>query len=985
MYEVPLEKQIASSSLIVEGEVISNKSIWNNSNTLIYTISVVQVYKTFKGTAQENIEILTLGGTVGNDRLVVNPALKLKKGEIGIFMLHESTVNISQNSLIFNQFYEVVSLSQGFYKYILEDNKVINPFSSYKGISQNFYPKIELISKQKLKVKKTFDIDQSIITTIKGNQKSAAITISKISPLKASAGTKTVLTITGDGFGTEKGDVFFLNANDGGATYQNVPPSEILSWNDSKIEVYIPSHAGTGTVLIQDGNSGSHRSSEELEITFAILNGLVGDKNYIPSLVDISGQGGYVWHMTNNFDANLLAKESFKRALNSWVCTSTVNWELGEVTATNVSERDGENVIRFDIDDELPEGVKGLCLNYQLICTDGAGESATTEMDLVLDNETNWNFGPESPSTNQTDFESVVLHELGHAHQLSHVMDANDIMYYAISNGVEKRTIKDNDKAGASFVIEKSTLEGACSFNAMTEKQCLDSDNDGVHDDTDQCPNTPTGETADTNGCSDSQIDDDNDGVTNDKDTCPDTPAGETVDVNGCSDSQLDDDNDGVMNNVDDCPNTPSGETVDTNGCSSSQTDGDNDGVYDNKDLCPNTPSGQSVNSSGCATSQLDTDNDGITDDNDNCSNTPSGEAVNSSGCSTSQLDTDSDGVSDDNDNCSNTPSGETVDSNGCSISQTDGDNDGVTDDKDTCPNTPNGQSVNSSGCATSQLDTDNDGITDDKDNCSNTPSGEGVNSSGCSTSQLDTDNDGITDDKDICPNTPSGQSVNSNGCSTSQLDTDSDGVKDDKDTCPNTPNGQSVNSNGCSTSQLDTDNDGVTDDKDTCSDTPNDQSVNSNGCSTSQLDTDSDGVSDDKDTCSNTPAGETVDVKGCSNSQLDDDNDGVMNDKDSCPGTIEEQTVNIEGCSDSQTLGIEDEKLDKSIKFYPNPVSNNLSIQSESIFIEKVEIYSYLGVKIDVIDSEFEHIQTDNLSKGIYIIKIYSEKGSTTRRLIKQ
>ncbi len=128
MYEVPLEKQIASSSLIVEGKVISKESVWNNSKTLIYTINVVQVYKSFKGSSQENIEIITLGGTVGNDRLVVNPALKLNKGEIGIFMLHESTVNTSQNSKIFNQFYEVVSLSQGFYKYILEDNKVINPF-----------------------------------------------------------------------------------------------------------------------------------------------------------------------------------------------------------------------------------------------------------------------------------------------------------------------------------------------------------------------------------------------------------------------------------------------------------------------------------------------------------------------------------------------------------------------------------------------------------------------------------------------------------------------------------------------------------------------------------------------------------------------------------------------------------------------------------------------------------------------------------------
>jgi len=538
MYEVPLEKQIASSRLIVEGEVISKKSIWNNSNTLIYTISVVQVYKSFKGTAQENIEILTLGGTVGNDRLDVNPALKLKKGDVGIFMLHESTGKISQNSVRFNQIYEVVSESQGFYKYILADNKAINPFFVYKGISQKFYKKIQSISKQKIKEKKTFDIDQSVTTTIKEHQKSAAITIDKISPLKASAGTKTVLTITGDGFGDNKEEVFFVNANNGGATYQNVPPSEILSWNDTKIEVYIPSHAGTGEILIQDGNSGSQQSSEELEITFAISNGSDGVKNYIPTLVDISGQGGYLWHMTNDFDTNSLAKASFIRALNSWVCSSTVNWELGETTSTNVSERDGENVIRFDKNDELPLGVKGKCLNYQIICTNGEGENAAIEMDLLLDDKTNWNYGPEAPSTNQSDFESVVLHELGHAHQLSHVMDVNDIMYYAIPNGVENRVLQENDKAGSSFVIERSSAGGVCSYNAMTGKQCLDDDNDGVHDDQDTCSNTPSGETVDSNGCSDSQKDDDNDGVMNDTDQCPNTPTGENVDANGCSNIQ---------------------------------------------------------------------------------------------------------------------------------------------------------------------------------------------------------------------------------------------------------------------------------------------------------------------------------------------------------------------------------------------------------------------------------------------------------------
>ncbi len=193
--------------------------------------------------------------------------------------------------------------------------------------------------------------------------------------------------------------------------------------------------------------------------------------------------------------------------------------------------------------------------------------------------------------------------------------------------------------------------------------------------------------------------DDDGDGVINDEDQCPDTPDGETVDSNGCSDSQVDTDEDGVTDDKDQCPNTPTGEVVDANGCSDSQKDTDGDGVTDDKDDCPNTPLGELVFLNGCSVSQLDDDGDGVINGDDQCPNTPSGEVVDANGCSDSQVDTDEDGVTDDKDTCANTPSGETVDANGCSDSQKDTDGDGVTDDKDNCPNTPNGENVDSSGC----------------------------------------------------------------------------------------------------------------------------------------------------------------------------------------------------------------------------------------------------------------------------------------------
>ena len=87
---------------------------------------------------------------------------------------------------------------------------------------------------------------------------------------------------------------------------------------------------------------------------------------------------------------------------------------------------------------------------------------------------------------------------------------------------------------------------------------------------------------------------------------------------------------------------------------------------------------------------------------------------------------------------------------------------------------------------------------------------------------------------------------------------------------------------------------------------------------------------------------------------------------------------------TDSQ-LSIDDEKLNKSLKFYPNPVSDILTIKSETITIDKVEIYSILGKKTKKINSNFSSISTNDLPKGIYIITVYSEKGVTTRKLIKR
>ena len=133
-------------------------------------------------------------------------------------------------------------------------------------------------------------------------------------------------------------------------------------------------------------------------------------------------------------------------------------------------------------------------------------------------------------------------------------------------------------------------------------------------------------------------VDRDNDGVPDEDDLCPNTPTDVPADAQGCpiGDPDADDtDGDGVGDDIDQCEDTAADAEVDANGCSPNQRDGDGDGVTDDLDQCPDTPEGQTdaVNADGCAPSEIDTDGDGVSDDLDNCADTPARTTVGADGC----------------------------------------------------------------------------------------------------------------------------------------------------------------------------------------------------------------------------------------------------------------------------------------------------------------------------------------------------------------
>jgi outer membrane protein OmpA-like peptidoglycan-associated protein len=196
---------------------------------------------------------------------------------------------------------------------------------------------------------------------------------------------------------------------------------------------------------------------------------------------------------------------------------------------------------------------------------------------------------------------------------------------------------------------------GSVGFSIFAGGGSRDLDKDGVRDQRDACPGTPTGAVVDPQGC---PTDSDRDKVYNGLDACPNTIDGAQVDARGCP---TDGDADGVVDGIDQCAGTPTGARVDARGC---PTDADGDAVADGIDQCPNTPAGATVDATGCPT---DNDNDGVFDGIDRCPGTPAGTEVDSAGCQRSR-DTDGDGVDDTKDKCPGTAAGTRVDAAGCPI-----------------------------------------------------------------------------------------------------------------------------------------------------------------------------------------------------------------------------------------------------------------------------------------------------------------------------
>ena len=493
---IDLEHRTEKSKQVVLARVIGHSSYWDETHSNIYTAHRLEVMSYLKQSSNaQMIQVITKGGVVGEDAQIVFPEVSLSIGKQYCLFL-EKVVTTSINPSAYaarintNNYFHLYAHHQGvmlleeegyrdtYFDAQLEEHTLLKRIYTTTRF-QAIHPSGVVFRARQHRQVEQLQNGQPLILKNGLGQTISSFQAGTIDADK-------VLVISGSGFGNQVGTIQFTNSDTGGLTKKEIQhPSDILAWTDQEIQLKIPSFAGTGEVDVYHEN-GQLVGSESITINWALRSIYSDFFNFSAKtrqevhFFDVNDLGGYTIHLntTSGFAQDKPAVAAFERAIASWRCATGIHWELDNSGTTATIAKDDICVVQYSTD--LPAGLVGLAtVRYKASGNTNCDQENTVwsvrefEVEFLpngyLLGGLTWNFSEEDPSTLEFDFESIAMHELGHALGLGHVMDDEDIMYYSILNGQTKRTVSEQSNIAGDYIVEKSLADHCVKKNLMTK------------------------------------------------------------------------------------------------------------------------------------------------------------------------------------------------------------------------------------------------------------------------------------------------------------------------------------------------------------------------------------------------------------------------------------------------------------------------------------------------------------------------------------
>jgi hypothetical protein len=471
-YPVPLEQRVEKAQAIVLGHVTSKHCYFDQTTGSINTLNVFKVDAWLKNNSgASEVGIITLGGVIDDRATIAYPAAQLE--DYNEYILFLEGDNFAQDHEQFRA--ERPDLVQS-WLYADGQGALTKQFGIYHDLlvepnmdETAMFARLQALTGQPI----TTPDGQPFEARPNQSGENRLMPITSFSPSPTNAGTIVpgdFITILGSGFGAAAGTVFYTNADDGGATFTSTGvASDNTAWADGSITNKVARRAGTGPINV----NGAMTSGSSLTVNYAHLDinssfsgfGVSTRQRYYHR--NLNGAGGYyfLYNTTSGMSANAAAVAATERALETWRCATFINWFSNGTTATGVNGVDGLNVILFD--GTLAAGVLGQAVSNFSGGSSGGCTLANTvwwvaDMDIRMRTDPPvvgfpWEYGPAAPAFAEYDFESVMVHELGHAHGLGHRIATGQVMHFAISNGSSVRVLGVNDVNGGLARMAYST------------------------------------------------------------------------------------------------------------------------------------------------------------------------------------------------------------------------------------------------------------------------------------------------------------------------------------------------------------------------------------------------------------------------------------------------------------------------------------------------------------------------------------------------